>query len=213
MLTRLQVPGMTSDRTPDEKTAPSARLPLTVAAPVGVVAGLCLWLAFPDHDIWPLAPVGVALFAIAVRGQRARVGALLGFVTGLAYFVPLLHWSGVYVGTLPWMALSVLQALYLALLGLLLPAAWRTRLAPLAIGGLWVAQEALRDRTPYGGFPWARLAFSQADAPTLHLAALGGAPLVTFAVALAGGLLAAGAVALLGRRSDSAFGSDQAAGG
>ncbi|MDP9221270.1 MAG: apolipoprotein N-acyltransferase [Actinomycetota bacterium] len=168
----------------------STRLPFPAATAVSVAGGLCVWLAFPDLNIWPLAPVGVALFALAVRGQRARVGALLGFLAGLAYFLPLLHWSGVYVGTLPWVALSVLQALYVALLGLVLPAAWRTRAAPLAIAGLWVAQEALRDRTPYGGFPWARLAFSQSDAPTLHLAALGGAPLVTFAVALAGALVA-----------------------
>jgi apolipoprotein N-acyltransferase len=56
-------------------------------------------------------------------------------------------------------------------------------------------QEAVRDRVPFGGFPWGRLAFVQpADggiAPVTRLAALGGAPLVTFAVAFAGGLLAA----------------------
>jgi apolipoprotein N-acyltransferase len=56
---------------------------------------------------------------------------------------------------------------------------------------LWTAQEALRDRYPFGGFPWGRLAFSQADSPLLRYAVLGGAPLVTFLVALAGGLLAA----------------------
>jgi apolipoprotein N-acyltransferase len=171
-------------------------LPLTVAAPMSLIAGLCLWLAFPDHNIWVLEPVGVALLAIAVRGHRARTGAWLGLIGGLAYFVPLLHWSGVYVGTLPWMALSILESLYIALLGFVLPAAWRTRFAPLAIAGLWVAQEAVRDRTPYGGFPWARLAFSQSNAPTLHLAALGGAPLVTFAVALAGSLAAMAVVHL-----------------
>jgi apolipoprotein N-acyltransferase len=177
-------------------SASTTRLPLALASVVSLLGGLCVWLAFPEHDIWWLAPVGVALLALAARGQRARTGALLGFVGGLAYFLPLLHWSGVYVGTLPWLALAVLEALYLAALGLVLPTAWRTRFAPLTIAGLWVAQEALRDRTPYGGFPWARLAFSQTDAPTLHLAALGGAPLVTFAVALAGGLLAAAFVQL-----------------
>jgi apolipoprotein N-acyltransferase len=52
-----------------------------------------------------------------------------------------------------------------------------------------VGQEALRDRVPFGGFPWGRLAFSQAGSPLLRVAVLGGAPLVTFAVALAGGLL------------------------
>ena len=55
---------------------------------------------------------------------------------------------------------------------------------------LWVAQEALRGRVPFGGFPWGRLAFSQGDAPTARLAVVGGAPLVTFVVAVAGGLLA-----------------------
>ena len=179
MLKRLQLP-----------TGAVTALPMRTAAPLSVVSGLCLWLAFPDHNIWPLAPVGVALLAVSARGQRARVGALLGLITGLAYFGPTLHWSGVYVGNLPWIALTVLQALYIALLGLALPAAWRTRAAPVVIAGLWVAQEALRDRTPYGGFPWARLAFSQTSAPTVHLAALGGAPLVTFATALAGGFLA-----------------------
>jgi apolipoprotein N-acyltransferase len=54
----------------------------------------------------------------------------------------------------------------------------------------WVAQEAARDRSPFGGFPWGRLAFSQADSPLLRLAALGGVPLVTFTVAAVGGLLA-----------------------
>jgi apolipoprotein N-acyltransferase len=71
---------------------------------------------------------------------------------------------------------------------------WPALLAPVT-AVLWVAQEALRDRTPFGGFPWARLAFSQADSPLLRLAVLGGAPAVTFAVALAGGLLAAAALA------------------
>jgi apolipoprotein N-acyltransferase len=56
---------------------------------------------------------------------------------------------------------------------------------------LWVTQEAFRDRAPFGGFPWGRLAFSQGDAPALRLAAYGGAPLVTFAVAAAGGALVA----------------------
>ena len=50
-------------------------------------------------------------------------------------------------------------------------------------------QEALRDRLPFGGFPWGRLAFSQAASPLRWFAALGGAPLVTFAVAVGGGAL------------------------
>jgi apolipoprotein N-acyltransferase len=63
---------------------------------------------------------------------------------------------------------------------------------------LWVADEALRGRFPFGGFPWARLGFSQTSGPLTSLAAFGGVPLVSFAVALIGALLAAALLA--GRR-------------
>jgi apolipoprotein N-acyltransferase len=158
-------------------------------------------LSFPDPGWWPLAPVGVAALVLAVRGRSAPVAAALGLVFGLAFFLPVLHWSGVYVGVLPWAALASLEAAYIAAMAALLPRAWR---APggvagttLAVAGLWVTQEALRDRTPFGGFPWARLAFSQADAPSLGLAALGGAPLLTAVVAATGALLACAAVAIV----------------
>ncbi|MGW5555725.1 apolipoprotein N-acyltransferase [Micromonospora sp. NPDC003944] len=169
-------------------------LPLRVAVPLAVAAGLALLVAFPPYGVWPLAPVGVALLAAAAHRRRLRAGAGLGFLTGLAFFAPLLAWTNLHTGYLPWVLLSLLQAGYLALLGT--ATAWVSPLAdrvrwswPALTGLLWVGQEALRDRTPFGGFPWGRLAFSQDDSPLLRLAALGGAPLVTFAVALGGGLL------------------------
>lgn len=172
------------------------RLPLALVA--AVLAAAALVAAFPPYDLWWLAPVGVALLAVAVHRRRVRAGAALGGITGLAFFVPLLSWTNLEIGYPPWLILSALQAGYLALLGAatayLSPVADRWRWSwPLLTAVAWVGQEALRSRTPFGGFPWGRLAFSQGDSSLLPLAALGGAPLVTFAVALAGGLLAAGA--------------------
>ncbi|WP_435796101.1 apolipoprotein N-acyltransferase [Micromonospora zamorensis] len=169
-------------------------LPLRFAVPLAVAAGLALLVAFPPYGVWPLAPVGVALLAAAAHRRRLRAGAGLGFLTGVALFAPLLAWTNLHTGYLPWVLLSLLQAGYLALLGAatawVSPLADRVRWAwPVLTGLLWVGQEALRDRTPFGGFPWGRLAFSQDTSPLLRLAALGGAPLVTFAVALVGGLL------------------------
>jgi apolipoprotein N-acyltransferase len=66
----------------------------------------------------------------------------------------------------------------------------KLRAWPLAVAGWWVAAEALRDRAPFGGFPWGRLAMSQATAPTGPWVAVGGAPLLTFLVALAASTLA-----------------------
>ncbi|NJC72141.1 apolipoprotein N-acyltransferase [Planosporangium thailandense] len=169
---------------------------LAGAVVAAVAAGLALLVSFPPYGLWWLAPVGVALLTLAATGRRVVGGLGVGAVTGVAFFPPLLHWTNMQVGWMPWLLLSGFEALYLALLGAALAYTGRlTRRVPGLVapvtGVLWVAQEALRDRVPFGGFPWARLAFAQADSPLLRLAALGGAPAVTFMVALIGGLLAA----------------------
>ncbi|GIJ37785.1 apolipoprotein N-acyltransferase [Micromonospora andamanensis] len=181
---------------PPAQVAGPVRLPVAVA--MAVAAGLALLLAFPPYGWWPLAPVGVALLAAATHRRRLRAGAGLGFLTGVTLFAPMLAWTNLHTGYLPWVLLSLLQAGYLAVLGM--ATAWVSPLAdrfpavwPALTGVLWVGQEALRDRTPFGGFPWGRLAFGQDGSPLLRLASVGGAPLVTFSVALAGGLLVAGA--------------------
>jgi apolipoprotein N-acyltransferase len=172
--------------------------------PLAVASGLALWLAFPSPNIWILAPVGVALLAFATRRAPAWQGALLGLVSGMACFLPLLSWSGTYVGALPWIALATLESGYIAMLGAACALlqngpslAGMGRVRPFVVALAWVSEEALRDATPFGGFPWGRLAFSQADSPLAGLAALGGAPAVTFGVGLVGGLLAAGVARLI----------------
>jgi apolipoprotein N-acyltransferase len=173
-------------------------LPYAAAA----ASGFVLTLAFPPYDVWLLAPVSVAVLTLLLRGREARAGALLGLAFGLGFFLPFLHWSGVFVGPVPWLLLAVSQAAFLAPMGALTTYALRAPAWPIWVAGLWVAQEAARTRLPWGGFPWGRLGFSQADAPAAGLAALGGVPLVTFAVALAGALAAAAVPVLLrGRRT------------
>ena len=154
------------------------------------VAGLLLFAAFPPLGFWPAAPLGVAALAVTVRHGSARQGAGAGLVCGLALFVPLLEWSGAVAGPAAWLLLAVLQAGFLAGLGAALAQVSRLPGWPVWGAALWVGEEALRDRLPFGGFPWGRLAFSQGNSPLAAVAALGGAPLVTFVVALLGGLLA-----------------------
>ncbi|MCO8269703.1 apolipoprotein N-acyltransferase [Actinoplanes sp. TRM 88003] len=167
-----------------------------VALPMAVLAGLALLHALPPYGLWWLSPVGVALLAGATHRRRLRRAFGLGSIAGLVLFLPLLWWTTFAGGWLPWLLLSFAQAAFMGLLGLVtawlspLLDRWRA-LWPLVLGLAWVAQEAARDRAPFGGFPWGRLAFSQDDGPALRLAAYGGAPLVTFAVAAAGGALIA----------------------
>jgi apolipoprotein N-acyltransferase len=160
------------------------------AALAAVAGGLVGVLAFPRFGIWPAAFVSVALLSFAVDGRRARRGAWLGYLYGVAFMVPLLSWTGIYVGPVPWLILALAEAAFFAVLGAVLPVLSRLPAGPVWVGAAWVLQEALRDRLPFGGFPWGRLAFSQAASPVRWFAALGGAPLVSFVVAVAGGGLA-----------------------
>ncbi|MFF4952118.1 apolipoprotein N-acyltransferase [Streptomyces chattanoogensis] len=166
---------------------------------LAVVSGVALALAFPPYGLWPLSLVGVAAFALLTRGRTVRQGAWTGFAFGLPFFVILLKWLHV-VGWDAVIGLSVAEALFLMLLGAALAGTSRLPAWPLWAACLWVAEEWARDRLPFGGFPWGRLAFANTGSPFTPLAALGGAPLVTFAVALAGTLLAGCAVALWGLR-------------
>ncbi|HEX8096249.1 apolipoprotein N-acyltransferase, partial [Jatrophihabitans sp.] len=176
---------------------------------LAAVAGLLGAAAFPKVGIWPLAFLSVAGLSVAVSGQRARRGALLGLVYGAGLFLPMLHWTATYVGALPWLILVFSQTWYLGLLGAALPVVQRHRFGAVVSAALWVVEEALRDRLPFGGFPWGRWAFSQARSPLKWFAAVGGAPLVSFAVALIGTLLAA---AILGRRLDGVNGPNGSGG-
>ncbi|MEU8920552.1 apolipoprotein N-acyltransferase [Kitasatospora sp. NPDC048545] len=156
---------------------------------LAALAGLLLALAFPPYDLWPLSLLGVAALSLLTRGRTFRQGLWTGFAFGLPFFLMLLSWLRV-VGWDATVGLSVVEGLFLALLGGALAVTSRLPGWPLWTACLWITQEWARDRLPLGGFPWGRLAFANTATPYTPLAALGGAPLVTFAVALSGALLA-----------------------
>lgn len=175
-------------------TAEPARWWTLVLAAVG---GYLTRLAFPSPGWWGLAYVGVALLYLALRRDSARWNALVGLVFGLAFFVPLIVWAGDAVGVVPWFALSIAEACYLAIFGAAWSwarrgyAVWRSGAWQAAVFVLlWVAVEELRALGPFGGFPWGRLAFSQADAPLAAFASWGGVPLLSGLTALVGVVLA-----------------------
>ena len=167
----------------------SGGLRLRWALLIGLAGGLALTAAFPPYGIWPLAAAGPALLVVALRQQRLRGSFAVGVVFGLAFFVPLLSWV-VNLAWYAWVALAVSEALIFAVLTIGQRLLLRLPGWPVAVAGWWVAAEALRDRWPWGGFPWGRLAMSQAQAPAVRWVSVGGPPLLTFLIALAGACLA-----------------------
>jgi apolipoprotein N-acyltransferase len=156
---------------------------------VALAGGLALAAAFPPVGAWPLAAAAPALLTVALWRSSARFSLVIGLVFGAAFFVPLLAWL-VNVAWYVWTALAVTETVLFAAAVLGQRLLLRLRAWPVAVAGWWVAAEAVRDRWPWGGFPWGRLAMSQAGAPTAGWVAVGGPPLLTFLLALAGACLA-----------------------
>jgi len=185
----------TSNVPPDGKTEarraaqPPPPLRLRWALPVALVSGLLLAAAFAPIGAWPLAVVGPALLVVTLSGRSLRGAFTVGLVFGLAFFLPLLAFV-VNVAWFAWVALAIASALIFAVFAIAQRLLLNLRWWPLAVAGWWVAAEAFRDRWPWGGFPWGRLAMSQAGLPTQGWAAIFGPPALTFVVALTGTTLA-----------------------
>lgn len=172
---------------PDGPAAPLRRRgALLLRCLLAALSGVLLYLSFPPRPLWWLAPLALALLAGCLYGRRPRVGFGLATLAGLGYLLPLLVWTGEEVGPVPWLALAALEALFIGLTGLGIALVSRLPAWPVFAAGVWVAGEALRSRAPFGGFPWGKLAFGQADGVFTPLAALGGTPLLSFGVALCG---------------------------
>jgi apolipoprotein N-acyltransferase len=163
------------------------------------LGGLAVFGGFAPSTLWWLPIAGFALLALAVHGRGWRAAAGLGIVFGCAQFLPLLSWTGIYVGATPWLALGVVEAILVgpaaAFMG---PASRRLPVWPLWAACAWVGGETLRALFPFGGFPWGTVAFTQPDGPLLPLAAVVGEAGLSFAVALAGFALGEGCRVLCG---------------
>jgi apolipoprotein N-acyltransferase len=171
------------------RVTPSPLSRLRWALLVALAAGLLLAAAFPPVGVWPLAVVGPALLVVVLYGRSLRGAFAVGLVFGLAFFFPLLAWV-INLAWYAWVALAIASALIFAVFAVAQRLLLNLRWWPLAVAGWWVAAEAFRDRWPWGGFPWGRLAMSQAGLPTQGWAAIGGAPVLSFVVALTGATLA-----------------------
>ncbi|MFF6783292.1 apolipoprotein N-acyltransferase [Streptomyces sp. NPDC012510] len=157
-------------------------LPAAAAA----LSGVLLYVSFPPRTLWWLALPAFAVFGWVLRGRGWKAGLGLGYLFGLGFLLPLLVWTGVEVGPGPWLALVVIEAVFVALVGAGVAAVSKLPGWPVWAAALWIAGEAARARAPFNGFPWGKIAFGQADGVFLPLAALGGTPVLGFAVVLCG---------------------------
>lgn len=175
------------DDSPPPAAPRAAGLPRRLLRPAAaVLSGLLLYTSFPPRTVWWLVLPGFALLGWVLHGRRLRAAFGLGLLSGLGFMLPLLHWTGEDVGPVPWLALAAAEGLFIAVGCLGIAAVTRLAYWPVWAAAVWTLDEAVRARIPFGGFPWGRIAFGQSESAFLPLAALGGTPLLSFAVVLCG---------------------------
>ena len=153
-----------------------------------LAGGGLLSLAFPPYGVWPLAVAGPCLLVLALSERSLRGSLACGLVFGVAFFFPLLSWL-INVAWYALLSLAVALTVIFAVLTIGQRLLLNLRYWPAAVAGWWVTAEGVRDRWPFP-FPWGRLAMSQAGAPGAGWMAIGGAPLLTFLLALTGAMIA-----------------------
>ncbi|GAB3617574.1 apolipoprotein N-acyltransferase [Okibacterium endophyticum] len=158
-------------------------MPFWAALLVAAFSGIVLDSGFPDRDLWPLTFVGIGLVLITLIGRHLGGALVVGFVAGISFYLVHVSWTALYLGPVPWVALSALESLFFAggaaLIALAyrwVPRVWTGRwarigLVPVVVAALWTARETVAGTWPYGGFAWGRMSLSQSESPFASLAA------------------------------------------
>ena len=124
--------------------------------------------AFAPIGIWYLGVFGYSLFLRKISKSHRQLWHAFAF--GFIYNAIVLYWSGKFVGAIPWLLLSFLQALFYLPVGAI---AKRWDSIWLTIGSLLLMEE-IRSVFPFGGFGWTRIAFSQVESPAAAILPYGG---------------------------------------
>ncbi len=167
---------------------------------LAVGGGLLSSLAYPHAGIWPIIFPAIIALLLSVRGLGFWPAFWVGYLGGFFFYVSQIGWMSLYLGPVPLLALSILEAFFFGLGMAVIAGVWRWissgprgRLhsirVSLAIATIWTLREWVSINLPYGGFPWSRLAMSQSESPLANWVYFGGQPLLTFVVILLASLV------------------------
>jgi apolipoprotein N-acyltransferase len=156
-----------------------------VALLLSALSGSLLSAAYEPVGKWWVVPIAIAVHMYALSLTKRKILSTFIFASTLNLIV--LHWSSTFVGSVPWIILALGMALFYLPLALI--SRWGMTSYPL----IFIMLEEVRNRFPFGGFGWVRIAYTQSDAPFSKIAAIGGASALSALAVLLGLILYYGA--------------------
>lgn len=143
-------------------------------------SGILVAFSLPPWGWWPLAFIGIAIFArITTSGTtRLRTQFFLGTIFAFGWFAPGMCWM--WFLTPPGYVIAVL--LFAAFHGVASVIGSRSMYPLVALPLAHALAETFRFSFPFGGVPLASLAISQSASPLVGIVRIGGPLLLTFCV-------------------------------
>jgi len=165
--------------------------PRLLGVAAAAVSGLLLFVAGEPAGLGPLAWIAVVpLFVAVLRERRTGWSWIYGLVFGVVFFGVHLSWIFIF-GWMAWTALVGMLALYLSCATFIAGLVRRLRFAPVLAAGAWGGMELVRDRWPFGGYPWGTVGTTQATVPGVRwLAGVVGVYGLTFLIVFAAAFVA-----------------------
>ena len=145
---------------------------------LSVIFGLITSSAFEPFTFWPSAFIGLGGWYYLLLAANLRSRLCISYLYGLSLLLTVQHWTGIYVGNTPWIALCVVQSIFF-----IIPAYFvskKQRFNQFSFAASYVLVELLLRTVPFTGFGWSRISFTQVDSPLASLYPLGGVVLVAF---------------------------------
>ena len=159
------------------------KLQLQTKITVGSLAGLLLALTYDNSQIWFLIPLVFSLWWGVTHKRSLGDYLVISFSFSLVFWAIHIIWI-VSIGVDAYILLTLLMTLIYGSSGALMFLLRNSYLPFLGYGIVFIFIETITQYLPFGGFPWAKIAYSGIDSPFAKLAPFGSTQLVAISIFL-----------------------------
>jgi len=159
------------------------KLQLQTKITVGSLAGLLLALTYANSKIWFFIPLVFALWWGVTHKRSLGDYLIISFSFSLVFWAIHIIWI-ISIGVDAYILLTLIMTIIYGFNGLLMYFLRNSYLPFLGYALVFIAIETFTQYFPFGGFPWAKIAYSSIDSPFVKLAPFGSTQLVALSIFL-----------------------------